>query len=303
MSDRTDFTPSHRKVWSGLATGDACAEVGILGVPFDGATSYRKGAAFAPEAIRALTPHVGPLTEEGHTLAGLRLCDYGNVPADLEWERYFKSVEAWASEALQHEFALFLGGDHSVTIPLVSALSRSVSSGLGIVHFDAHLDLADEYEGHRWSHACTERRLLELPNVSPRDLTCVAVRSWMDDEAQFVAAHPEIGVFTARQLHCEGPLAIANQVVDHLHSVGTVYITCDIDGLDPAFAPGSGVLEAGGPSMRELIEFLRVIFANLPVRAMDIVEVSPPLDPSGATVAVAVRLIYEVLGWINGRAR
>lgn len=303
MTKPADFSPPHRMMWSGLATDDPNAEVGILGVPFDGATSYRKGAAFAPQAIRALTPHVGPFTEEGRSLSGLRLRDYGDEPADLNWERHFASVEARASAVLRHRFAIFLGGDHSVTIPIVSALSASGSGRLGMVHFDAHLDLADEYDGHRWSHACTERRLLELDNVAPGDVAFVGARSWMADEAEFVAAHPEMGVFSARQMHLAGPEAVAIKVVEQLRGVEAVYVTCDIDGLDPAYAPGTGFPEAGGASTRELLEFLQIIFAKLPVCAMDIVEVSPPLDPSGVTVAAAVKLVYEVLGWLSGRER
>ena len=301
MDELSSCAPAHRRVWSGLATDEADAQVGVMGVPFDNATSYRRGAAFAPASIRGLTPHVAPFTEEGEPLEGLRICDYGDVPADLDWERYFASVEARAARVLRHRFALFLGGDHAVTIPLASALSSSVEGKVGVVHFDAHLDLAGEFEGHRWSHACTERRVLELPNVASRHLACVGIRSWMGDEARFVAAHPEIGIYSARDIHSQGADAIAMGVVAQLQGVDAVYFTCDIDGLDPAYAPGTGVPEAGGPSTRELLEILRVLFARLPVRAMDIVEVSPPLDPSDITVAAAVKLIYEVFGWIKGR--
>jgi agmatinase len=94
---------------------------------------------------------------------------------------------------------------------------------------------------------------------------------------------------------------VAHQVVEQLQDVEAIYVTCDIDGLDPACAPGTGVPEAGGPTTRDLLELLGHIFARLPVRAMDIVEVSPPIDPSGATVAAAVKLIYEAFGWIKKR--
>jgi agmatinase len=292
--------PAHRYLWSGLFSDDPAAEVGVLGVPFDNATSFRKGASFAPAKIRELTPHLAPTTEEGHRLESLRVRDYGDVSADLNWERYFAAVEAQAAQALSHPLALFLGGDHSVTIPLTAAFSRTVTGRFGLIHFDAHPDLADEYEGHRWSHACTARRVLELPNIEPHHLVFVGLRSWMDDELAFLAAHPEIGVHTARDVYRRGIDAVAGDVIVQLEGVDAVYFTLDIDGLDPAYAPGTGTPEAGGLSTRELLELLRVVFARLPVRALDIVEVAPPLDCSDATSFAAAKVIYEVFGWVRG---
>jgi agmatinase len=301
MSGKAPFAPEHRSLWSGLATSSRDAEIGILGVPFDGATTYRKGAAFAPEAIRALTPHVGPFTEEGSPLSGLRIRDYGDVPIDLDWERFFATIRDRAIPVLEHGFALFVGGDHSVTIPLASAFANAIPGPVGIVHVDAHLDLADEYDGHRWSHACTQRRVLELPNVAYRHLACVGIRSWMEEEASFAESHPEIGVYTARQLHRDGAEPVAQRVVGQLRDTSAVYVSCDIDGLDPSCAPGTGFPEAGGPSTRDIIQFLRAVFRGLPVRAMDVVEVAPSLDPTSITVSAAVRLIYEVFGWVHSR--
>lgn len=291
MEQHTVYIPPHRHLWSGLSSADPQAEVGVLGVPFDNATSFRKGAAFAPARIREITPHVAPATEEGRSLLGLRVRDYGDVPADLDWERYFATVEAQAAQVLRHPFALFLGGDHSVTIPLMAAFSETVRGQVGVVHFDAHPDLGDVYEGHRWSHACTERRALELPNVAPRHLVFVGLRSWMTDELAFLEAHPEIGVHTARDVYRRGIEVVAQEVVSQLEGVEAVYFTLDIDGLDPAYAPGTGTPEAGGLSTRELLELLRVVLARLPVRAMDIVEVAPSLDHADVTSFAAVKVI------------
>ncbi len=270
----------------------------MLGVPFDGATSFRKGASFAPSKIRELTPHVAPYTEEGASLSGLRVRDYGDVFVDLNWERYFKTVEARAWYALDHLLAVFLGGDHSVTIPLTRAFSSAVSGRFGMLHIDAHLDLADSFEGSRWSHACTQRRVLELPNIDPRHLSFVGIRSFMDDESEFLAGHPEIGVHTARDVYVQGVDDVARSVVKQLQGVDAVYVTLDIDALDPAFAPGTGTLEAGGLSTRDVLELLRAVFSGLPVRALDIVEVSPPLDHSDITSVAALRVIYEAFGWV-----
>jgi agmatinase len=172
---------------------------------------------------------------------------------------------------------------------------------LGVVHFDAHPDLADVFEGHRWSHACTERRILELPYVEPRHLVFVGLRSWLDEELAFLVTHPQIGVHTARDVYRLGIDVVADEVADQLADVDAVYFTLDIDGLDPAYAPGTGTPEAGGLSTRELLELIRTVFRRLPVRALDIVEVAPPLDAADITVSAAAKVIYEVFGWVKQR--
>jgi agmatinase len=296
-------TPAHRKIWSGLVSNTPEAQIGILGVPFDGATSFRKGTALAPARLREITPHLAPVTEEGQRLAALRVCDYGDVPHDLNWDRYFNTVEARALSVFDHPFALFLGGDHSVTIPLVSAFGQAASGSFGVLHIDAHADLMDTFEGHRWSHACTARRVLENTNIEPENLCFVGLRSWLDDELTFLAGHPTIGVHSARDVYRRGIEAVAQDVVAQLLSVPTLYITLDIDSLDPAYAPGTGTPEAGGLSTRQLLEFLRIIFDNLPVRALDIVEVSPPLDCSDITSIAALKVIYEVFGRVLAKGK
>ena len=292
------FSPPHRDLWSGLISDDPAAEVGVLGVPFDRAISFRSGTALAPTKLRELTPHMASATEEGQTLT-LRVRDYGDVAPDLEWPRYFQTVEERAMEVLRHPLALFLGGDHSVTIPLIQAFDRVVDGPFGVLHFDAHFDLFDSYDGHRWSHACTERRALELPGLDPQHLVFVGQRSFPREELDFLQAHPEIAYYTARQCYMEGIEAVADQVVEKLKDVQAVYFTLDIDGLDPAYAPGTGTPEGGGVSTRELMELARIVFQKLPVRAMDVLEASPPLDSADITSVAALKVIYEVWGVVQ----
>ena len=295
--------PKHRDLWSGMVSDSLDAHVGVMGVPFDKAASYRKGAAFAPERIRAITPHVAPVTEEGQRLTNIQICDYGDVSPDLNWERYFAAVTELAGDVLRHSFALFLGGDHSVTIPLFKAFSHQAQGIIGVIHLDAHPDLMDNFEGHHWSHACTARRVLDDPHIEDRHLAFIGLRSWVDEELTFLEEHTNIGVYNARKVYLEKTTAVAEAVVAQLRYVDTVYLTLDIDCLDPAYAPGTGTPEAGGFSTRDLLELLRIFFANLPVRAMDIVEVSPPLDCADITSIAAIKVIYEVLGWLQGKGK
>lgn len=290
----------HRSLWSGLVSAAEDAEIGVLGVPFDNAVSWRGGTRHAPQRIRSITPHLGFTTEEGVVL-NLRVKDYGDVETDLNWERFFAATEAAAVEIIrgQHQLAFFLGGDHSVGIPLFKAFAKHFNGPVGYIQFDSHADLADNFEGHPWSHANTARRNLEQPNLSTGHLAFVGLRSFLSEELKFYADHPDIGWHTAREVHRRGIEAIACEVVTQLKGVAAVYVSLDIDGIDPACTPGTGTPEHGGPTTRECLEFLRIIWAELPVKAMDIVEVSPPLDTADVTSLAALKVMYEVFGFVQ----
>jgi agmatinase len=292
----------HRSRWSGLESQADEAEIAILGVPFDGAVSWRGGARHAPERIRSITPHLAAITEEG-LLLHVRVKDYGDVEPDLNWERFFATTEATAARLLNqaHHLCFFLGGDHSVGIPLFRAFAQSLAGPAGYIQFDSHADLAGNFEGHAWSHANTARRNVEQPNLSPDHMAFVGLRSFLAEELDYYAAHPGIGWHTARDIYRRGIEVVAQDVVEQLKEVEAVYMSLDIDGLDPACAPGTGTPEHGGPTTRECLEFLRIIFAGLPVRAIDIVEVSPPLDISDVTSLAALKVMYELFGFVQGK--
>jgi len=292
--------PKHRTVWSGLQSEDEGSEIGILGIPFDRAVSWRSGTAQAPDRIRTLTPHLAPFTEEG-VLLRLRIRDYGNVEPDLDWPRYFARVEQAAEQIIagQHKLALFLGGDHSVGIPLFKAFAKTVSGPVGYIQFDSHADLCDAFEGHPWSHANTARRNIEQPNLTYSQMAFVGLRSFLSEEIDIKVANPAMGWHTARDIYRCGIEAIAKQVVAQMQGLSAIYLSLDIDGLDPSCAPGTGTPEHGGPSTRECLEFLRLLFGQLPIRAIDLVEVSPPLDISDMTSLAALKILYEVFGFVQ----
>jgi agmatinase len=283
------------------ATGVNEADVIILGIPFDGAVSAERGAAAAPDRLRELSRILPLVTEEGNVFQNLKIRDEGNVSPHLNWERYFEEVNNRAYQNLvQNKFCLFLGGDHSVSIPLESAFSRAhAGENIGIIHFDAHCDLADEYDGHHWSHACTQHRALELPK--PDNLTLVGIRSFMEDELEFLSKNPEIRVIGAREIYKYGLEHTFKVISERYYNYRTIYFSIDIDVLDPAFAPGTGTPEGGGLSTRELIELVREIMVHLPVEAADIVEVAPPLDSSNITSWAALKVIYEIFGEVYNR--
>ena len=297
----SDLRPKHRTLWSGLTSDLSEANIGILGIPYDGATSFRKGAAQAPERIRSLTPHVAPYTEQGISLAGLSVYDAGDVVVAGDWDSLTRRASNKLREILPLPFAIVLGGDHSITIPAMRELAQVIDGPMGYLHIDAHLDLMDTFEGLAHSHACTARRVLELPNVASENAAFLGIRSWLGEELAFLNAHPSIHVEPAAAITDDGVIAVLQRTLPIFNDVDAIYVSIDIDVLDPAYAPGTGTPEAGGLSTRHLLQLLAPIFETLPVRALDIVEVCPPLDHSDITSFAAIKLLYEVFGWVKCR--
>ena len=278
------------------------AEICILGIPFDGAVSLSKGAAKAPRTLRELSIDLSDTTDEWIPIKEGLLYDAGDMHPDLNWDRYYDAVEKEAFRLMKTgNFCLFLGGDHSVTIPLQKAFGeyqRTVSDHpdpkIGIIHFDAHYDLCDEYDGHKWSHACTEARALENGVVRPEDLFFIGVRVAELDELELIRKNPGITTITAMEVHEKGMEYVLQRLAEHFDGYDAIYFTIDIDGLDPAYAPGTGTPVMGGVTAIQLIRLFRWVMKNLPVRAMDIVEVAPDLDVNDITSWAALKIIHEL---------
>lgn len=288
------------KPWGEINTPNLVdADVCVMGIPFDSAVSCGKGAALAPETIRNLSRYLPATTEEGVVFNHLKVYDHGDVPADLEWKRYYTQVEAEALRLFSTDkFCFFLGGDHSVSIPLHKAFRKKYEGKkIGIIHFDSHSDICDEYDNHKWSHACTEKRALD-DLIEPQDLALVGIRSWEAEEITYLKENPVL-LIKAYDIFKDGYKAACEKLKERFQDYDAVYFTLDIDVIDPSGAPGTGTPEAGGPSSREIIEMVKFMFEELPIKAMDIVEVSPTLDQeNNITSWTALKIIYEVFGSI-----
>ncbi len=277
------------------------ADICIMGIPFDGAVSCGKGTALAPEMMRNLSRYLPPTTEEGLVIEDLKVYDHGDVAIDLDWARYYATVEAEALNLLQSKaFCLFLGGDHSVTIPLQRAFGRyNKGKKIGIIHFDSHSDICDEYDGHKWSHACTEKRAVD-DVIEPKDLSLIGIRSWEVEEIEYLAAHHEVLLIKAYDVHKKGYEYVCQRLKEKYSDYDALYLTLDIDVLDPSCAPGTGTPEAGGLESREMMEIIKFLISELPITTMDLVEVSPPLDSeNNITSWAALKIIYEVFGKLS----
>ncbi|MDO4746210.1 MAG: agmatinase [Bacillota bacterium] len=271
------------------------AKVAIMGIPFDNAVSFKKGAAFAPEKIRELSVELSDVADDFIPIKDGVLYDIGDILPELNWENYFADVKERALDLMQSgKFCLFIGGDHSVTIPLHKAFGEAnKGKKIGIIHFDAHFDLCKEYDGHKWSHACTEARALD-DVISGDDLFFIGVRVAELQELDMLKENPGIRNITPAQLEKMGTEAAFDELFDAFKDYDAIYLTLDIDVLDPAYAPGTGTPVSGGISSRQFIDLTRLILDRLPVKAMDIVEVAPPIDINDITSWAALRIIHQV---------
>ena len=252
----------------------------LLGIPFDANSSYLRGPADAPPLIREAfhCDSSNSSTESGIELGSENMIDAGDLelPADA-----FIAIESAVGELLDKEQApVCLGGDHSITYPIVRAFGKRFAD-LTLVHFDAHPDLYEEFDGNRYSHACPFARIME-EGLAKR-LIQLGIRT-MNTYQRKQADRFGVEVVEMREL----------PALERLKFAGPVYISFDIDVLDPAFAPGISHREPGGMSVREAVAHLHAITGN--VVGADIVEFNPKQDVSQLTAMVCAKILKEILG-------
>jgi len=282
--------------WGDLLRADATpqeTDFTVFGVPFDGLASARLGAAQAPASLRAWSRHLTPFSEDRTRLTGMSLCDLGDFSIqqpETDFERIRAQVAALPN------IPIVLGGDHSISIPVLQGQRlRFAGKRLGLVWVDAHPDLCDEFDGSRLSHACVLRRALEA-GIAPGDVCLVGLRSWEEQELDLVE-NGGLNIYTAEQVAERGMKWVANDVRRLLTKCDAIHISFDIDALDPSAAPGTGIPDFGGLTMREALILLKSL-QGLRLAGLDVVEVAPPLDASNATVFAALKIIMEFIGLI-----
>jgi agmatinase len=283
-------------LWADLHRPDhspADSDFSIIGIPYDGAACARKGTALGPERIRFWSTHLTPFSEDRTRLENIRICDLGNVNITHQ-ESDFDLVRE--KVAGLPNMPILLGGDHSVTIPIFQGqIERYAGKRLGVLWVDAHPDLCDVFTGSKLSHACVLRRGLEF-GIQPGDVCMVGLRSWEYEEIDLIE-NGGLNVFTAAEVAERGMKAVAQEVRKILLQCDAVHISLDIDCLDPAFAPGTGIPDSGGLTSREVITLIKSV-QGLPLVGLDVVEVSPPIDPSEATIFAALKIIMEYIAVI-----
>ncbi len=265
--------------WMGQNENYASSDIVMLGMPFDGTVSYRSGSRFAPEQIRLASwglEEYSPRFDKH--LEDVNFHDAGDLEFPLG--NTYKSldlIEENVEQIYKDGKRVFgIGGEHLVTLPEIKAVAK-FHKDLAIVHFDAHTDLREEYLGEEMSHSAVIRHASKI--VGPENLKQIGIRSGMKEEWKFMKKHNTL-------IHKYSEL-------DELKGK-KIFVTVDLDCLDPSVMPGTGTPESGGMQFNELMGWFEYL-KNFDIVGADVVELAPDYDASGVSTAVATKVIRELL--------
>jgi agmatinase len=278
-------------------------DVAIVGAPLDDAASNRPGARFGPRAIRTASYHAGDLWSiqlQTSVLDKVRAVDAGDAPiVPSRLERAHRVIhEKVARVARAGTIPIVLGGDHSITYPSCAAVARVARPrSVGVIHFDAHADTGDSVWGSLLSHGTPMRKLIEEGWIAGRNFVQLGLRGYWPEKDTFdwmteqgMRWHP-----MTEMEHRGSEAVIADAIVEALDGPDSIYLSIDVDVVDPGNAPGTGTPEPGGMLPRELLRAVRQIVSAVDLVGMDVVEVSPPFDQAEVTAALAHRCVLEAI--------
>jgi agmatinase len=294
------------------ALREANADVAIVGAPFDEGVSSRPGARFGPRAIRMAPTAWGTdawsiqlLTEP---YAKLTVVDAGDAPiVPTRFERALRVIhEKVYRVASAGPIPIVLGGDHSITYPSAAAVARHVwPRRLGVIHFDAHADTGADQWGNLHAHGQPMRRLLEEGWVAGKNFVQIGLRGYWPDKDTFEWMREQgLRWHAMTEIEERGSEAVlADALVEALDGPDCIYLSVDIDVVDPGMAPATGTPEAGGMLARELLRAVRQIVSQVDVVGVDVVEVSPPYDHAEVTAILAHRVVMEAISALAAKRR
>jgi len=306
MSDYPEFAdPMVRPRYTGLPSfmrapyreDLAGLDIALIGIPFDGGVTNRTGARHGPREIRNQSSMMRKINQASG-LSPFDLCrvaDVGDawVEKPFELEGALNEIAAFYSKV--HEAGVVpvsAGGDHSVTLPVFRGIAGE--RPVGMVHFDAHCDTGDDYLGSKFHHGSPFRRAVEEGLLDPKRTIQIGIRGPLNDPDIWKFSHDTgMRVIYMEEFYEMGPKAVVEEA-RRVVGDGPTYISFDVDGLDPVYAPGTGTPEVGGITTVEAQIMLRGL-QGLNLVGGDVVEVAPPFDPSGYTALVGATLMFEIL--------
>ncbi|MHA1511981.1 MAG: arginase family protein [Promethearchaeota archaeon] len=269
----------------------------LVGIPYESATSGKKGTSQSPSILRLLSKDLQTVTRRNISLENMKILDVGDILThstnDLQNNKQI-------TNSMAHLFTnssapvLVIGGDHSITFPELSALKNHGT--LGIVWIDAHRDLLDELNRSKYSHGCSLRRLIDLEIVHPENILLIGTRYFTTSESNYMKKKNISEIPMAMLEDAADPRSLIREAILNLASqVDLMALSIDIDVVDPSAAPGTGTPVAGGMNSNLLLNIIGDF--PIPLRSVDIVEVSPPLDTSARiTTKLQMSIITELLG-------
>lgn len=272
-------------------------EIGLIGVPFDGGVTNRTGTRHGPREIRNQSSLMRSVNQSTG-VDPFKLCKVADVgdalpESPFELEKSHRSIEAFYTDIVKAGILpISAGGDHSISLPILRALAKN--SPLALVHFDAHCDTGGHYLGSKFHHGSPFRVAVEEGLIDPQKTIQIGIRGSINHNDIWKFSHDSgmrvIYMDEFYQLGVEGILTEVHRLVGDTPA----YVTFDVDGLDPAFAVGTGTPEVGGFTTFEAMQMIRGL-SGLHIVGGDVVEVAPPFDPSGATALVGATMMFELL--------
>jgi guanidinopropionase len=276
-------------------------DIALIGIPFDGGTTNRTGARHGPREIR----NQSSLVRRVHHVTGIspfdlaRIADCGDAPVNpLDLNETLESITSFYADVKRAgALPLTAGGDHLISLPILRGLAKDAP--LGMIHFDAHSDTYDSFFGSRYNHGTPFRRAIEENLLDPKRIIQIGIRGAISDAKNYdFAKAVGVRIVFIEEFEERG----AKAVMEEARSIvgdRSIYVSFDIDVLDPSIAPGTGTPEIGGITTREAQKLIRLL-AGLDIAGADLVEVSPPLDPTGGTALTAATLMFELLCVVTG---
>ncbi|MBS7641111.1 MAG: agmatinase [Candidatus Bathyarchaeia archaeon] len=265
------------------------AEYIIFGVPFDATSTYRSGARFAPTAIREASLNIETYSfRSGVDLEDLKIHDAGDLHVSGNISETLRRIGIVCREILEEgKMPVMIGGEHTITF----GAAKGINGNFAIISFDAHLDLRDEYMGEKFSHATFLRRINE--EIKPRRIIVVGVRAACREELKYVSESGNIKYITSQKIIRDGAEGALKDMRVFLYDCDKLYVTIDMDVLDPSFAPAVQNPEPEGVSITALLDMLLGI-CDTRLAMFDLVEVTPHYD-NGITAVSAAKIIFELL--------
>ena len=272
-------------------------DAAFIGIPMDIGASHRPGTRFGPRQIRAESAMIRPynMWTRAAPFEGLQVADIGDVPINtFDLKDSVKRISSFYDNFLQNEaIPLTMGGDHTLTLPILRSIHKK-HGPVALIHIDAHADINEQMFGEEIAHGTPFRRAYEEGLIVPTKTWQIGLRGTGYGPDDFDTGRSwGFNVIQAEEIWHKSATPVIDQIRKKIGDTPT-YLTFDIDSLDPAFAPGTGTVEIGGLTTMQALELIRGC-RGLNLIGCDLVEVSPPYDPSGNTATIAANLLYEML--------
>ncbi|SEF40735.1 agmatinase [Vibrio hangzhouensis] len=297
--------PQQQPRYSGIATFMRCSykpsledvDIALIGVPFDGGVTNRTGTRHGPREVRNQSSFMRTINQETGT-APFELCRVADVgdalpESPFELTQSHNSIQKFFERVLAcGALPIAAGGDHSITLPILRALAKD--GPVALVHLDAHCDTGDDYLGSKFHHGSPFKIAVEEGLIDPRKTIQIGIRGTVNTSDIWSFSHESgMRVIYMEEFYQLGITGVLDEI-KLLVGEAPVYVTFDVDCLDPAFAPGTGTPEIGGMTSYDALQVIRGL-SGLNIIGADVVEVSPPFDPTGVTALVGATIMFELL--------